>query len=92
MPYRWTVLTRTLPIAVALLFVWNLPGSAASEVGAVINAPAYTEEGRFETIDEMLPADGEGPKSVKVLRWMFVTSRYRDRFRSIAGRLLGARR
>ena len=46
----------------------------------------------FETIDEMLPADGGGPKSVKVLRWMFVTSRYRDRFRSIAGRLLGARR
>ena len=45
----------------------------------------------FETIDEMLPDNGQGPASVRLLKWMFVTSRYRNRFRSAAARLLGAR-
>ena len=45
----------------------------------------------METINDMLPADGDGPVSVKLLRWMFVTSRHRDRFRSVAARLLGSR-
>ena len=48
----------------------------------------------METIEEMLPPDDgsgpRGPQSVRLLRWMFVTSRHRDRFRSMAGRLLGA--
>ena len=45
----------------------------------------------METIDEMLPADGQGPASVTLLRWMFVTSRHRERFRSMAARVLGSR-
>ena len=44
----------------------------------------------METIDEMLPAEGQGPASVKLLRWMFVTSPHRERFRSIAARVLGS--
>ncbi len=49
----------------------------------------------METIGDMLQPDGRGgrrvPTSVRVLRWMFVTSRHRDRFRKVAARLLGAR-
>ena len=44
----------------------------------------------METIDDMLPDDGNGPVSVRLLRWMFVTSRHRDRFRSVAARVLGS--
>ena len=47
-----------------------------------------------ETIEEMLPADdGTGrraPRSVRLLRSMFVTSRHRHRFRAAAAKLLGA--
>ena len=43
------------------------------------------------TIDEMMPAGGQGPTSVKMLRWLFVTSRHRDRFRWLASRVLGSR-
>ena len=42
----------------------------------------------LETIDDMLPDDGNGPVSVRFLRWMFVTSRHRNRFRSVAARVL----
>ena len=45
----------------------------------------------METLDEMLPAAGRAPASVKFLRWMFVTSPYRDRFRAMAARVLGSR-
>ena len=49
----------------------------------------------METIEEMLPpGNGHGrqaQRSVRLLRWMFVTSRHRDRFRMVAARLLGAR-
>ena len=44
----------------------------------------------MRTLDEMLPAGGKAPASVGVLRWMFVTSRHRDRFRSLAARLIGS--
>ena len=44
-----------------------------------------------ETLNDMMPADGRGPVSVRLLRWMFVTGRHRDRFRAIVARLLGAR-
>jgi hypothetical protein len=44
----------------------------------------------LETLDEMLPPDGSAPLSVRTLRWMFLTSRHRDRFRSLAARLLGS--
>jgi hypothetical protein len=43
------------------------------------------------TLDEMMPAGASGPTSVRALRWMFVTGRYHDRFRAVAGRLLGSR-
>ena len=46
----------------------------------------------LETLDEMLPPDGQAPLSVRTLRWMFLTSRHRDRFRSLAARLLGSSR
>ena len=45
----------------------------------------------METLDDMMPEDGKGPVSVKLLRWMFVTGRYRDRLRSLAARVLGSR-
>lgn len=45
----------------------------------------------LNAIDEMLPVHREAPASVRFLRWIFVTSRHRDRFRSVAARLLGAR-
>ena len=45
----------------------------------------------METIDDMMPDDGNGPASVKILRWMFVTGRHRHRFRALAGRVLGSR-
>ena len=48
----------------------------------------------LETITEMLPADGTDgkrvPAGLRLLRWMFVTSRYRQQFRTVAARLLGA--
>ena len=44
----------------------------------------------MRALDEMLPATGKAPVSVGVLRWMFVTSRHRDTFRSLAARLLGS--
>ena len=48
----------------------------------------------LETIEEMLPPDdGTGrraPRSVRLLRSMFVTSRHRHRFRAVAAKLLGA--
>ena len=47
--------------------------------------------GRRPYVDDMMPEDGEGPVSVRVLRWMFVTGRHRDRLRSLAARVLGAR-
>ncbi len=46
----------------------------------------------LETLDEMLPSDARAPLSVRTLRWMFLTSRHRDRFRSLAARLLGSSR
>ena len=46
----------------------------------------------LETLDEMLPSDGRAPLSVRTLRWMFLTSRHRARFRSLAARLLGSSR
>ena len=45
----------------------------------------------METIDDMLPPGGDGPLSVRLLRWGFVTSRHRDRFRAVAARLLSSR-
>jgi hypothetical protein len=45
----------------------------------------------LETLDEMLPPDGDGPRSVKLLRWMFLTSRHRNRFRSVAAWVLRSR-
>ena len=45
----------------------------------------------METIDEMLPKGGDGPISVRLLRWGLVTSRHRRRFRAVAARLLGSR-
>jgi hypothetical protein len=45
----------------------------------------------MKAIDEMLPPRGSGPLSVRLLRWMFVTSRHSDRFRSVAARVLRAR-
>ncbi len=44
----------------------------------------------MRTIDEMLPAGGRVPVSVHVLRWMFVTGRHRDRFRTVATKLLSS--
>ena len=41
---------------------------------------------------EILPASASGAVSVRVLRWMFVTSPRRDRFRAVTARLLGSRR
>ncbi len=45
----------------------------------------------MKAIDEMLASDRQAPVSVRLLRWIFVTSRHHDRFRSVAARLLGAR-
>ena len=45
----------------------------------------------LEALDEMMPASGSGPVSVRVLRWMFVTSPHHDRFRAVAARLLRSR-
>jgi MoaA/NifB/PqqE/SkfB family radical SAM enzyme len=45
----------------------------------------------METINDMLPPGGDGPLSVRWLRWGFVTSRHRDRFRAVAARLLSSR-
>ena len=49
----------------------------------------------LETIVELLPSDGESarraPTNVHVLRWMFVTSRQRHLFRSVAARMLRVR-
>jgi MoaA/NifB/PqqE/SkfB family radical SAM enzyme len=45
----------------------------------------------LETIDAMLPPGGDRPVSVRLLRWLFVTSRHRDRFRAVAGRLLSSK-
>jgi MoaA/NifB/PqqE/SkfB family radical SAM enzyme len=47
----------------------------------------------LDTLEAIVPPDGRAPASVRVLRWMFVTSRHRDRFRRLAARLLvpGAR-
>jgi hypothetical protein len=45
----------------------------------------------IKALDEMMPAGASGPFSVRVLRWMFVTSPHHDRFRAVAGRLLGSR-
>ena len=44
----------------------------------------------METINDMFPDDGHGPVTVRFLRWMFVTSRHRDRFRSVAARFFGS--
>ena len=45
----------------------------------------------LETITEMLPPErSQVPPTVRLLRWMFVTSRYRKQFRRAAARLLGA--
>ena len=46
----------------------------------------------LEALDEMFPSEARAPHSVKALRWMFLTSRHRDRFRSLASRLLGSSR
>ena len=45
----------------------------------------------IEALDEIMPAGGSGAVSVRALRWMFVTSPHRDRFRAVAARLLGSR-
>ena len=45
----------------------------------------------IEALDEIMPASGSGAVSVRVLRWMFVTSPHHDRFRAVAARLLGSR-
>lgn len=45
----------------------------------------------METIDEMLPPGGNGPISVRLLRWGLVTGRHRDRFRAVAARVLSSR-
>jgi hypothetical protein len=45
----------------------------------------------IKTLDEMMPASGSGPVSVRVLRWMFVTSAHHNRFRAVAARLLRSR-
>jgi hypothetical protein len=44
----------------------------------------------MRTLEEMVQPGAGGPVSVRFLRWMFITSRYRDRFRSMAARLLNA--
>lgn len=48
----------------------------------------------LETIAEMVPQHGDAaartPATVRALRWMFITSRFRHRFRSAAARMLGA--
>jgi hypothetical protein len=38
-----------------------------------------------------MQASASGAVSVRVLRWMFVTSPHHDRFRAVAARLLGSR-
>ena len=38
----------------------------------------------IEALDEIMPAGGSGAVSVRALRWMFVTSPHRDRFRAVA--------
>ena len=45
----------------------------------------------IKALDEMMPAGGSGPASVRALRWMFVTGPHHDRFRAVAARLLGSR-
>jgi MoaA/NifB/PqqE/SkfB family radical SAM enzyme len=45
----------------------------------------------LQALDEMTSANGAGPASVRLLRWMFVTGRHHDRFRAVAARLLGSR-
>jgi hypothetical protein len=45
----------------------------------------------IEALDAMTPASGKVPASVRLLRWMFVTGRHHERFRSMATRLLGSR-
>ena len=44
-----------------------------------------------KTLEQIMPERGGGAVSVRVLRWMFVTGRHRDRFRAVAARLLGSR-
>jgi len=45
----------------------------------------------LETLDQIMPEHGGGATGVRVLRWMFVTGRHRDRFRAVAAHLLGSR-
>jgi MoaA/NifB/PqqE/SkfB family radical SAM enzyme len=45
----------------------------------------------IKTLEEIMPAGGAGAISVRALRWMFVTGPHHDRFRAVAGRLLGSR-
>lgn len=45
----------------------------------------------IKTLDQIMPEQGGGAVSLRVLRWMFVTGHHRDRFRSVAARLLGSR-
>jgi len=45
----------------------------------------------IEALEEIMPAGGGGAVSVRALRWAFVTSPHRDRFRAVAARLLGSR-
>jgi MoaA/NifB/PqqE/SkfB family radical SAM enzyme len=44
----------------------------------------------MEALEAMTPASGKAPASVRLLRWMFVTGRHHQRFRSMAARLLGS--
>jgi len=44
-----------------------------------------------KALDEITPAGGAGATTVRALRWMFVTGRYRDHFRAVAGRILTSR-
>jgi MoaA/NifB/PqqE/SkfB family radical SAM enzyme len=45
----------------------------------------------IEALDAMTPDGGKAPAGVRLLRWMFVTGRHHQRFRSAAARLLGSR-
>jgi hypothetical protein len=46
----------------------------------------------IKALDEMTQANAGGAVSVRVLRWMFVTSAHHDRFRAVAARLLGSQK
>lgn len=45
----------------------------------------------IKTLDEIMPSTAGGAAGVRVLRWMFVTGKHHDRFRTVAARLLGSR-